>query len=58
MRPQREAQLAREPPHPVQVLEPERDGFLIQTRGQVTFVVNEEIEEQLGTQRDVCADLD
>jgi hypothetical protein len=43
---------------PSLVLEPERDGFLIQTRGQVTFIVNEEIDEQLGTQRDVCADLD
>jgi hypothetical protein len=43
---------------PSLVIEPERDGFLIQTRGQVTFVLNEPIEEQLGTQRDVCADLD
>jgi hypothetical protein len=42
---------------PSLVLEPERDGFLIQTRGQVTFVVNESIDEQLGTQKDVCADL-
>src|SRR5215210_5867317 len=36
---------------PSLVLEPERDGFLIQTKGQVTFVVNESIDEQLGTQR-------
>ncbi len=43
---------------PSLVLEPERDGFLIYTRGQVTFIVNESIDEQLGNQRDVCADLD
>jgi hypothetical protein len=43
---------------PSLVVEPERNGFLILTRGQVTFVLNEPIEEQLGTQRDVCADLD
>lgn len=42
---------------PSLVLEPKRDGFLIHTRGQVTFVLNHPIEEQLGTQRDVCADL-
>lgn len=42
---------------PSLVLEPKRDGFLIQTRGKVTFVVNRPIDEQLGTQRDVCADL-
>jgi hypothetical protein len=39
------------------VFEPARDGFLIQTHGQVTFVVNEPIEEQVGTQTDICADL-
>jgi hypothetical protein len=43
---------------PSLVVEPERDGFLIYTHGQVTFVVNESIDEQLGNQRDVCADLD
>jgi hypothetical protein len=42
---------------PSLVFEPRRDGFLIQTRGQVTFVLNQPIEEQLGSQRDVCADL-
>jgi hypothetical protein len=43
---------------PSLVVEPDPDGFLIQSKGQVTFVVNESIDEQLGTQRDVCADLD
>jgi hypothetical protein len=42
---------------PSLVLEPERDGFLIYTRGRVTFVMNESIDEQVGNQRDVCADL-
>ena len=42
---------------PSLVLEPKRDGFLIYTQGQVTFIVNESIDEQLGNQRDVCADL-
>ena len=42
---------------PSLVLEPERDGFLIYTRGQVTFIVNESIDKQLGNQRDVCAQL-
>ena len=42
---------------PSLVLEPERNGFLIYTRGQVTFIVNESIDEQLGNQRDVCAEL-
>ena len=42
---------------PSLVLEPKRDGFLIYTRGQVTFVLNESIDEQLGNERDVCAEL-
>jgi hypothetical protein len=42
---------------PSLVYEPEGDGFLIQTKGTVTFIVNESIDKQLGTQRDVCADL-
>jgi hypothetical protein len=33
------------------------DGFLIQTKGQVSFVLNEPIESQVGTFTDVCADL-
>jgi hypothetical protein len=33
------------------------EGFLIQTKGKISFVENEPIEAQVGTQRDVCADL-
>jgi hypothetical protein len=33
------------------------DGFLIQTKGQVSFVLGEPIESQVGTFTDVCADL-
>jgi hypothetical protein len=33
------------------------EGLLIQTKGQISFIENMPIEEQVGTQRDVCADL-
>jgi hypothetical protein len=33
------------------------EGLLIQTKGQVSFVLNEPIEAQVGTHTDVCAVL-
>jgi hypothetical protein len=42
---------------PSVVLEPKRDGFIIYTQGQTSFVLNEPIEEQVGNQTDICADL-